>query len=562
MIAAGRHAALKIEMEHSVDETGIAVIGLAGRFPGARDVTTFWRNLCAGVESIHFLSDQELAALGGEPAAIGDARFVQARAMMDHIESFDASFFGFSPREAEIMDPEHRILLECAWEALESAGYDPDRYPGAIGVYAGATVSTYLLYNLAAHRALLNSLTPLQIHLGNAPDFLTTRVSYKLNLTGPSYLVECACSTSLVAVHVACQSLLNEECDIALAGGISINVRQRAGYHALDGGMDSPDGHCRAFDAQAQGTIFGSGAGLVVLKRLPEALADGDYLYAVIKGSAVNNDGTLKVGYTAPSVDGQARVIVEALADAGVSAETISYVETHGTGTAQGDPIEVLALTRAFRADTDRSGFCALGSVKTNIGHLEAAADAASLIKTVLALKHKVLPPSLHFERPNPEIDFEHTPFYVNTRTTDWQPPPGVPRRAGVSSFGFGGTNAHVVVEEAPEAPPTSPARPWQLLVFSAKTASALEAATAQLKEHLQQHAQLDLADVAYKVELPLQSFFETPTVAGLARAVELAGQAERAERDKIAAIVRQLEQLSPEEVELALAQKDLLRHG
>ncbi len=488
------------------DDMSIAIIGMAGRFPGARNVEAFWRNLCAGVESIHFLSENELASLGISPAALNDPRLVKARAMLDDPEWFDAAFFGFSPKEAELMDPQHRVLLECAWEALEDAGYDPETYPGAIGVYAGATISTYLLLNLLANPDLAQSTSQLQVHLGNAGDFLTTRLSYKLNLKGPSFMLESACSTSLVAVHVACQSLLNEECDLALAGGVSINIKQRAGYYPVEGGMESLDGHCRAFDARAQGTIFGSGAGLVVLKRLEEALADNDCIQAVIRGSALNNDGALKVGYTAPGVEGQAQVIAEALANAGVSADTITYVETHGTGTSLGDPIEIQALTKAYRSDTDCKGYCAIGSVKTNVGHLEAAAGIASLIKASLALKHKQIPPSLHFERPNPEIDFAGSPFYVNTKLAEWEAA-GKPRRAGVSSFGFGGTNAHVILEEPPPLRSTTPARPYQLLLLSAKTEAALEKATTNLVEYLRQQPELNLADAAYTLQVGRRSF-------------------------------------------------------
>jgi len=493
-------------MTNNIDDLGIAIIGLAGRFPGAANVDAFWQNLCAGVESIHFFSDEELEALGVEAATRRDPHYVRARAMLDEVESFDAGFFGFNPKEAEIMDPQQRVLLECAWAALENAGYDPETYPGSIGVYAGATISTYLLFNIFSNPAVAQSLGHLQIHLGNAADFLTTRISYKLNLKGPSYLVESACSTSLVAAHVACQSLLNEECDMALAGGVSINVKQRTGYRYLEGGMESPDGRCRAFDAAAQGTIFGSGAGLVVLKRLEDALADGDHIHAVIKGSAINNDGSLKVGYTAPSVEGQAEVITEALANAGVSAKTISYVESHGTGTSLGDPIEIQALTKAFRAGPTLKSFCAIGSVKTNVGHLEAAAGAASLIKTALALEHKQIPPSLHFDRPNPQIDFDNSPFYVNTQLADWKTN-GHPRRAGVSSFGFGGTNAHVILEEAPAVEASGPSRPWHTLLLSAKSETALENAAVNLAQHWRQHPELNLADVAYTLQVGRRAF-------------------------------------------------------
>jgi phthiocerol/phenolphthiocerol synthesis type-I polyketide synthase E len=474
----------------------IAVIGMAGRFPGARNLHDFWHNLSGGVESITFLPSQ----------AAQEPDFVPATAYLDDIELFDAEFFSVTPHEATIMDPQHRVFLECAWEALESAGYNPETYPEAIGVYAGATINTYLLFHLAPNPAALHNLDPLQINIGNAGDFLTTRVSYKLNLKGPSHLVQSACSTSLVAVHIACQSLLNQECDMALAGGISINLGQRAGYRYTEGGMVSPDGHCRAFDAAAQGTIFGSGVGIVVLKRLADALADGDCIHAVIRGSAINNDGGWKVGYTAPSVDGQAQVITEALANAGVSSETIGYIEAHGTGTPLGDPIEIQALTKAFRARTEKNGFCAIGSLKTNIGHLDAAAGVAGLIKTILALKHRQLPPSLHFTTPNPNIDFARSPFYVNAALADWPQLAG-PRRAGVSSFGVGGTNAHVVLEEAPLSMPTPAPRPWHLLVLSARSRPALEQLGARLRAHLRDHPDIALADVAYTLQIGRKAF-------------------------------------------------------
>jgi acyl transferase domain-containing protein/acyl carrier protein len=489
-----------------MDGTEIAIIGLAGRFPGARNVDQFWRNLRDGVESITFFTDQELESMGVDRAVLRDPHYVKAASIIDEVEMFDAAFFGYTPREAEIMDPQHRVLLECAWEAVENAGYDSDAYNGSIGVFAGATINTYLLENLASNPDLINSLDLVQINVANGGDFLTTRISYKLNLKGPSHLVQSACSTSLVAIHIACQSLLNEECDMALAGGVSVNQKLRRGYFYLEGGMSSPDGHCRAFDSRAQGTIFGSGVGVVVLKRLSDALADGDTLHAVIKGSAINNDGSLKVGYTAPSVDGQAQVIAEGLANAGVDVETITAVETHGTGTPLGDPIEVQALTKAFRAGTDKKGFCAIGSVKTNFGHLDAAAGVTGLIKTVLALQHKLLPPSLHFEQPNPNIDFANSPFYVNATLTEWNAG-RTPRRAGVSSFGVGGTNAHVIVEEAPPVEPSGESRPWQLLVLSAKTGSAVETATANLVDYLKQHPNTKLADVAYTLQIGRRAF-------------------------------------------------------
>ena len=483
------------------DDTDIAIVGMAGRFPGAKNIDEFWRNLRDGVESIRFFTDEELKALGVDDSTLADPNYVKAVATLDDPEYFDATFFDMTPKEAEITDPQHRVLLECAWEALESAGYDPETFKAPAGVYAGATINTYLLLNILSNPDFLNTLDDAQINIGNGGDFITTRISYKLNLKGPSHVIQSACSTSLVAVHVACQSLLNEECDLALAGGVSINVKHRYGYHHAPGGITSLDGHCRAFDAKAQGTIFASGVGIVVLKRMQDALANRDFIHAVIKGSAINNDGSSKVGYTAPSVDGQAGVIAEALANAGVHPETIGYVEAHGTGTPLGDPIEIQSLTKAFRASTDLKRFCAIGSVKTNIGHLDAAAGVAGLIKTVLALKHKMIPPSLHFQQPNPKIDFQNSPFFVNSQLSKWDSP-DTPRRAGVSAFGVGGTNAHVILEEAPSHVATTGSRPWQLLVLSAKNAASLEDATTKLKEYLQEGTEAELADIAYTLKV------------------------------------------------------------
>lgn len=493
---------------HHFDGTEIAIIGMAGRFPGANNLEAFWQNLCDGTESITFLSDQELDALGVDPKLRQRADYVKAASLLEGVDQFDASFFGYTSREAETMDPQHRIFLECAWEALEHAGYDTSRYPGLIGVYAGATLNSYLLLHLASHYngKNRNPLEDVQLGVGNAADFLTTRVSYKLNLTGPSHTVQSACSTSLVAVHTACQSLLNGECDMALAGGVSINLAHRKGYIYLREGVVSPDGHCRAFDAGAQGTIFGSGVGVVVLKRLEEALRDGDFIHALIRGSAINNDGALKAGYTAPSVEGQARVIAEALANAEVNAETVSYIEAHGTGTSLGDPIEIQALTKAFREYTDHKNFCAIGTVKTNIGHLDVAAGVTGLIKSVLMLEHQQIPPSLHFQQPNPEIDFASSPFYVNTTLQAW-PIGASPRRSGVSSFGIGGTNAHIILEESPPIEKVTSSRPWQLLLLSAKTLSALDTITDRLVEYLKDHPHFDLADVAYTYQVGRKEF-------------------------------------------------------
>lgn len=483
----------------------IAVVGMAVRFPGAKNITEFWQNLRAGVESVTFFSDEEMEAAGVPAALINHPKYVKANGVLDDIEMFDAAFFNINRKEAQIIDPQHRFFLECAWEALEDAAYDSARYQGRIGMFASESMNSYFLLNLYSNQELIQSLGTVQTVLGNDRDFLATRASFNFDLKGPSIVVQSACSSSLVAVHLACQSLSCGECDMALAGGVSISLPQKAGYMFQEGGIYSPDGHCRAFDARAGGTVGGNGVGVVVLKRLDDALADGDMIHAVIKGSAINNDGSLKIGYTAPSVEGQARVIAEALAVARVDPATIGYVEAHGTGTPLGDPVEIEALTQAFRHSTNRKTFCAIGSVKTNLGHLDAAAGVAGLIKAVLALRHKELPPSLHFDQPNPKIDFANSSFYVNASLNDWQAG-SEPRRAGVSSFGIGGTNAHVVLEEAPRRK-TSAGWPYHLLVLSAKTGPALEGATANLLCYLKQHPDSYLADVAYTLQVGRRNF-------------------------------------------------------
>jgi acyl transferase domain-containing protein/NAD(P)-dependent dehydrogenase (short-subunit alcohol dehydrogenase family)/acyl carrier protein/2-polyprenyl-3-methyl-5-hydroxy-6-metoxy-1,4-benzoquinol methylase len=487
---------------------GIAMVGMAGRFPQAADINEFWNHLCAGRECLSRFSAAELRAAGVSPALLDDPHYVPVNGLLADIEWFDAEFFGMTPREASITDPQQRLFLELAWHALEHSGYDPARYTGAIGVYAGCGLSTYLLHNLWSNRARLADIGDLSVLMGNNKDYLPTRVSYKLNLTGPSVNINTACSTSLVAVHFACQALLECQCDMALAGGVGIQVPQVKGYLYQEGGILSPDGHCRAFDAAARGTVSGNGAAVVVLKRLADALACGDTVYAVIRGTAVNNDGADKAGYTAPSVNGQAQVITEAQAVAGVEAETIGFIETHGTGTALGDPIEIAALTQAFRQQTARTQFCAIGSVKTNVGHLDEAAGVAGLIKTVLSLYHRQIPPSLHFQKPNPEIDFAGSPFYVNTTLRHWPAPAdGGPRRAAVSSFGIGGTNAHVVLEEAPPCRESSHSRSWQLLLLSARNPSALNTATINLADDLRQRSDSELADVAYTLQVGRRHF-------------------------------------------------------
>ncbi|HSR50994.1 MAG TPA: polyketide synthase, partial [Acidobacteriota bacterium] len=437
------------EVQNTLDSPqpdGVAVIGMAGRFPGAPSVERFWHNLRNGKETIESLGQTQ------EPQDSSPDRphRVQRASSIEGIEDFDAAFFGLSPAEAAATDPQHRVFLECAWHALEDAGCPVSDFPGRIGVFAGASISTYLTRNLYPSLENHEEGIDLPSLIANDKDYLATRTSYLLGLRGPSVAVQTACSSSLVAVHYACQSLLLGESDLALAGGVTIRVPQKRGYLYQPDGYLSPDGRCRAFDEKAGGAVFGNGAGIVVLKRLAEALADGDRIACVILGSAVNNDGATKMSFTAPSIDGQVAVISEALAAAGVGPESISYVEAHGTGTPLGDPIEVSALTRAFGKSSGSPQHCALGSVKTNVGHLESAAGVTGLIKTALALRHGEIPPSLNFRSPNPRIDFQSSPFFVNAKRTPWKGGQ-TPRRAGVSSFGIGGTNAHVVLEEAPK---------------------------------------------------------------------------------------------------------------
>ena len=474
----------------------IAIIGMSCRFPGAPDVRTFWDNLQNGVESLHRFTDAELTAAGVDEGVRRDPAYVPVNGALDGIDRFDAAFFGVTPRDAEIMDPQHRLFLECAWEALEAGGYRPGRDAGRVGVYAGAGISTYLLNNLLPRKDLLARVGDIELLMANNKDYVPTRVAYKLDLAGPALSANTACSTGLVNVHLACQSLLGFECDMALAGGVSVQVPQDRGYLYQPDGILSPDGHCRAFDALAAGTVSGNGAGVVLLKRLDDAIADGDHIHAVILATAINNDGADKAGFTAPSASGQADVISQALATADVPAETIGYIETHGTATPVGDPIEIAALTAAFRAKTTATRFCAIGSVKTNFGHLDEAAGIAGLIKTALALEHAMIPPSLHCETPNAALQLGSSPFVVANTLRAW-PGGRHPRRAGVSSFGLGGTNAHAVLEQAPAVTPSSSST-RQLLTLSARSPAALEAMSARLADHLERSPDIDLADVAF----------------------------------------------------------------
>jgi Polyketide synthase modules and related proteins len=485
---------------------GIAVIGIACRFPGANDHRSFWMNLCQGVESVAKIDPSEIEASIVDNARTSDPDYVHAASFLENISHFDASFFGYSPTEAELMDPQQRFFLECAWEAIEDAGYDPAGC-GNTGVFAGARSSTYL-FNVFSNSSARSQHNPFEVGLGNDLAFLTSRVAYKLGLYGPTYSIQTACSTALSALHVACVSLDRHECDFALAGGVAINTPQRVGYVAKRGGILSIDGHCRPFDEEANGTVFGSGVGVVLLRRLRDAIRNRDNIYAVVKGTATNNDGAVKASFGAPSVRGQAAVIERALANAGVEPDTISYVEAHGTGTRIGDPIEIRALTSAFRQKTQRTEFCAIGSVKSNIGHLDAAAGIASLLKTILALKHRQIPPTLHFTCANPQIDFTSTPFYVCSTLKPWKSDSqDGPRRAGVSAFGIGGANAHIVLEEYPEVPSRSSGIRVHLIPLSARTEVARAESAKRLVGWLDEAHDSSIDSVAFTLQAGRKSF-------------------------------------------------------
>ena len=487
----------------------IAIIGLSCRFPGAATAEEYWKNLCDGVESVTFFSDQELVAAGVDPSLVANPSYVKAAPMLRDVEMFDASFFGYSPKDAALMDPQQRLFLEVCWEAFENAGYDPAGYPGKVGVLStgGGVVTSYLLAKL--HHADFPGQTASTSHINNDKDFLSTRVSFKLNLRGPSFTIQSACSSSLVAVHQACQNLRFDECDMMLVGGSVVRVPQVEGYLAEKRNLYSLDGHCRPFDSDGQGTIFGSGVGAVLLKPLEKAVADRDHIFAVIKGTAANNDGSAKISYTAPSLGQQSQAVVDALELAGVSADSVGYVECHSTGTIVGDPLEIEALTMAFRKETKRKQYCAVGSVKGNIGHPEQAAGIAGLIKTALVLHHKQIPPSINYETPNPRIDFASSPFYVNTKLQDF-PLANTPRRAGLNSLGIGGTNTFAVLEEAPPTAAMrsqSPDRFPCLITLSAKSADALVARVEQLLNWLNDNPDAPIGDVCYTTNVSRSQF-------------------------------------------------------
>ncbi|RYJ03104.1 MAG: type I polyketide synthase, partial [Acetobacteraceae bacterium] len=489
---------------------GIAIIGMAGRFPGAPDVRSLWRNICAGLDSIGRFTVEERE--DGRRDAPG---FVAARGILEGAEEFDAAFFGMKPREAALTDPQHRFFLETVWQAIEDAGHDPSTLAGQpVGVFAGCSMPTYLLHHVLQDRAAVERFTgtfqggDYAMLVGALGDALATRVSYKLDLRGPSMTIQTACSTSLVAVAQAVQSLLLHQCDMAVAGGSSITFPQRRGYDAQEGGMAAPDGRCRPFDAAAGGTVFSHGCAAVVLRRLSDAREAGDPIYAVIRGAAVNNDGAAKAGFTAPSVEMQAEVVATTQAIAGVSPRSIGYVECHGTGTLLGDPIEVAALRQAFAegGEADAAGFCALGSVKGNIGHLDAAAGVTGLIKAALCVERGMLPPTAHFRSPNPGLSLAGSPFFVQADLSAW-PEPDRPRRAGVSALGVGGTNAHVVIEQAPPPAATGPARPFEVLVLSARNEASLARMRAALAGHMREEPGLALGDVAHTLQVGRRVF-------------------------------------------------------
>jgi len=480
----------------NLQSDGVAIIGMAAKFPGADDLAAFWNNLIAGKESIRFFSEEELISAGVEPELIASPNYIRGTGTLSNITDFDAEFFSYIPAEAKFIDPQQRVFLETAWQALEHSGYAHSSH-SAIGVFAGVGHNDYLVRNVVPYVQSRNDTSVFQVIIGNDKDFLATRVSYAFNLTGPSITLQTACSTSLVAVHSACNSLLNGECDLALAGGVAIKVPHIGGYLHEEGMISSKDGHCRAFDENANGTVWGSGAGVVILKPLQKAIEDRDTIHAVIKGSAINNDGSSKIGFTAPSVYGQSAVIKQALVNAEVPADSIGYIETHGTGTDLGDLIEITALKETFSTLNGQIPSCAIGSVKTNIGHLNTAAGIAGLMKTVLALQNQQIPATLHFQKANPKLGLENSPFYVPNQRIAW-PTGDKPRRAGVSSFGIGGTNAHVILEEAPPKELSQSRHQWQIIPLSAKTPTALRNIQIELQEHLEANASLNLGDVAF----------------------------------------------------------------
>jgi len=508
----------------------IAIVGMSIRAPGARTPDEFWQNICEKVESVSWFNPDQLEASGVPAQLYNDPDYVPAAAVLPDADLFDAEVFGISRTEATMLDPQHRLFLECAWEALESSGHDPHRFDGAIGVYGGSFMNRYL-FNLYTNEAFVASPSVNYAWRYNDKDFMTGQVAYLLNLQGPAITVQTACSTSLVATHLACQALLSHDCDFALAGGVAVRVPLSAGYLAPEGAMFSPEGRCRPFDAAARATLPGDGCAIVALRRLSDAIADGDTIRAVIRATAINNDGRNKVSFTAPSPEGQMQAIIAAQTLGAVHPDTIGYVEAHATGTRLGDPIEVSALTEAFRLRTQRRNFCALGSIKANVGHLDAAAGTAGLIRAVLALERKCIPPQANFVEPNPELKLEASPFYVPSEAAEWRPGES-PRRAAVSAFAVGGTNAHVILEEAPARRPSrARRRSHQLLLLSGRDKKAVDAVAARLSDHLAERVEEDLASVAFtlaegRAALPSRRFVVAPDGRAAARALREPAQA------------------------------------
>lgn len=490
------------------DESTIAIVGMACHLPGALNIDEYWTNLRDGVESVRFYTDEELLEAGESPAALADPNYVRAQPELKDYDQFDAKFWGFSPQDAAVTDPAHRLFLEVAYQSLEHAGHTGYDEEGRVGVYATSGASLYWMDNLKSNPQLIEEMGEFLVrHTGNDMNFLATRLSYELDLRGPSLNVQTACSSTLVAIHMAVQSLLSGECDMAIAGGSTVLLPQKRGYIYKDGEILSPDGHCRPFDKDSAGTIFGSGAGSVVLRRLDDALADGDTIYGTIIGSAINNDGAQKIGYLAPGVEGQAAAISEALAVSGVKAENISYVEAHGTGTQVGDPIEFEALNQIYRDATDKRQYCRLGSVKSNIGHLGEAAGAAAIIKVILSLQNKKIPASINYQAPNPQMEIDDSPFVINDHLANWDAVNGQ-RIAAVTALGAGGTNAHIIVGEPPEIEAAAPSmHNQQLLILSAKTSTALNAASRNFASALRDQDQLSLADAAYTLQIGRRAY-------------------------------------------------------
>jgi phthiocerol/phenolphthiocerol synthesis type-I polyketide synthase E len=492
---------MKISDDLEARDLDIAVIGMELRAPGAKNVDEFWENICEGIESLTYFSDEELLAAGVPKEDIEDENYIKCGFVLDDIKSFDAPFFGFTPKEASLTDPQQRILLESAWKLLERSGYASNEYDSDIGVFVGTSMSKYLLKNIMSNYNLDTAKDIRQIWMGNDGNFASTIISYKHNLKGPSVNVQTACSTSLTAVALACQSLLNYQCDMAIAGGCSIELPHNVGYKYQSGEVLSKDGHCRPFDKNGSGTLPGSGCALVMLKRLNDAIRDSDNIICIIKGFAYNNDGNAKVGFTAPSVEGERKAIKYAQVLSEVEEDTITYVETHGTATPLGDPVEIRALAEAFREGTDKKQFCALGAVKANIGHLDCAAGTAGLIKTCLMLQHKKLVPLINFKEENPSLNLKDSPFYINTELKDWEPECGV-RRAGVSSFGIGGTNVHVVLEEAVDERTFSSKKNYHLLTWSARTKTSFDRIKKQLVEFLENNKENDYRNLLYTMNV------------------------------------------------------------